>query len=142
MEIFIISGYAPNTECEGIRLVNYCCATRKEAESIFSELIEDTQIFGREAEQLKAPWCGNGHWTETRSEVHGSSCLLKKYKCEVSIDLSTEDGLDMFRRYSAVGILNEGNPQISLASGIDIASLYQAMPFKIASLAMYRKEFN
>lgn len=139
MRIFCISGYCPDYEDGNARIVHEVYATREQAEAAFSELIGHTKDHAEVAERIKGICNGNGCWTESVEETHGSEFSIKSYSCSVSIDLANEEGLALFRKLSPIGLI-DGNSSIDLKDGINVTHLYSAMPFKIASLHLSAKE--
>ena len=141
MEIFTISGYAPHYENGNVHIVSEFFTTREKAEEAFSEHMAMSRTFASEAEELQGIANGNGTWSETTRNVHGSEYYFKKYECEMSIDLSTEEGLKTFKKCSAVGLIRDG-ASMSVLDGITIDRMYTAFSFRITSIELRRKVIN
>lgn len=139
MDIYCISGYCTDYEDGTICQVHQIHATREKAEEAFHDLIQETRYHAQAAEEMKGLGNSNGTWTEQTSDIHGSKYVLAIYECSVSIDLSDDDCLQMFKRMSAIGLL-EDRGEVSLAQGINIDHMYTALSFKIGNLKLEVKE--
>lgn len=139
MDIYCINGYCTDYESGCICQVNQIYATRDKAEEAFHDYINETRNYAEVAETMKGNGSTNGTWTECMSEIHGSRYVLSRYECFISLDLTDDDCLEMFKRMSAVGLL-EGRGEVCIANGISIDHLYTALPFKIANLKLEIKQ--
>lgn len=135
MDIYCINGYCPDSECGTIRQVCTLYPTREKAIEALNDYIEETRESAQAAEDIKGLGNGNGIWTEQTSDIHGSQYVLKRYECSISVDLDNDDGLEMFKRMSAVGLL-ENKGEMNVIDGIKIDRLYTALSFNVANLTL------
>lgn len=134
MKIFCVSGFCPSSEDGSIHIVNNVFSSIEQAEEALSDEIEITRENAQLAESVKGIGKGNGTWTETIENIHGSEYVIKRYSCQISADLNDEGALELLRKMSAIGLLE------SIAEGITIPHFFSALPFKIASLSITSKE--
>ena len=139
MEIYTISGYAPHYEDGSVHTVSEFYTTLEQATEAFNEHMALSRTFASEAEEMQGHCDDHGTWSESSRVVHGSKHYLKKYVCEVSVDLSTEDGLAMFKKCSAVGLIKDGS-SMSILDGITIDRMYTAFSFNITCIELRFKE--
>ncbi len=139
MEIYSISGFCPDIEDGEAHIVHEVHTSRENAEMALKELIESVREQASLIEGAKGIGNCKGIWRETIEETHGSEFSIKSYSCSVSIDLSDENGIALFRKLSPIGLI-DGNGSIDLKDGINVTHLYSAMSFKIASLNLSAKE--
>ncbi len=139
MKIYSISGFCPDTEDGEAHIVHEVHISRENAETALSELIESVREQAKAIEAIKDIGNCKGMWTETIEETHGSEFSIKSYSCNVSIDLSNEEGIALFRKMSPTGLIDR-NVSIDLKDGINVTHLYSAMPFRIASLRLSSME--
>ncbi len=139
MKIYSISGFCPDTEDGDAHIVHEVHTSRENAETALNELIQTVREQATLIEDTKGIGSSKGIWRETLEETHGSEFSIKSYSCSVSIDLSNEESLAIFRKLSPIGMI-DGNGSIDLKDGINVTDLYSAMPFKIASLYLSAKE--
>ena len=135
MDIYCITGYCTNHESGFICQVNEIYATRDKAEEVFHDYINETRSYAEIAETMKGVGNSNGTWTECISEIHGSRRVLSRYECFVSLDLTNDDCFEMFKRMSAIGLI-EDREEMSIAHGIRLDRMYSALSFKIANLKL------
>lgn len=139
MKIYSISGFCPDTEDGDAHIVHEVHTSRENAEAALNELIQTVREQATLVEDTKGIGNSKGMWTETFKETHGSEFSIKSYSCSVSIDLSNEESLVIFRKLSPIGLIDR-NGSIDLKDGINVTHLYSAMPFKIVSLYLSAKE--
>lgn len=139
MKIYSISGFCPDMEYGEANIVHEVHPSLENAETALKELIERVREQATLIEDAKGIGNCKGIWRETIEETHGSEFSIKSYSCSVSIDLSNENGIAIFRKLSPIGLI-DGNGSIDLKDGINVTHIYSAMPFKIASLHLSAKE--
>lgn len=139
MEVYCVNGYCPHYEDGEIHLVNDVFANKGDAEAALNEYMEETRQYACEAEKVKGLGNGKGSWTESVQSLHGDVCILKRYECKLSVDLSDTDGLQLFKSMSVVGLI-ESCGSLSLINGITIDHLYSATSFFVANLELRVKE--
>lgn len=139
MKIFCVSGFCPSSEDGGIHIVNNVFSSLEQAEEALSDEIEITRENALLAESVKGIGKGNGTWTETIENIHGSEYVIKRYSCQISADLKDEGALELLRKMSAIGLLDDFSGT-SISEGITIPHFFSALPFKIASLTISSKE--
>lgn len=139
MDIYCVNGYCTDYEDGTIRQVHEIYSTREQAEQGFNDFISETRNYAAQAEDMKGLGNSQGMWTEQTTEVHGSRYVIRRYECNVSVDLETEEGLTMLKNMSPIGLL-ENRGELSIAEGIKIDHLYTALSFKIANLCLEVKE--
>lgn len=134
MKIFCVSGFCPSSEDGSIHIVNNVFSSIEQAEEALSDEIEITRENAQLAESVKGIGKGNGTWTETIENIHGSEYVIKRYSCQISADLNDEGALELLGKMSAIGLLE------SIAEGITIPHFFSALPLKNASLTISSKE--
>lgn len=139
MRIFCVSGFCPCSEDGSIHIVNNVFSSLEQAEEALSDEMEITREYAQLAESVKGLCNGNGTWTETTENIHGSEYAIKRYSCQISADLKDEGALELLRKMSAIGLLDDFSGT-SIADGITIPHFFSALPFKIASLTISSKE--
>lgn len=139
MKIFCVSGFCPSSEDGGIHIVNNVFSSLEQAEQTLSDEIEITRENAQLAESVKGIGKGKGTWTETIENIHGSEYVIKRYSCQISADLEDEGALELLRKMSAIGLLDDFSGT-SIAESITIPHFFSALPFKIASLTISSKE--
>lgn len=139
MKIFCVSGFCPSSEDGGIHIVNSVFSSIEQAEEALPDKIEITHENARLAKSVKGIGNGNRTWTETIENIHGSGYVIKRYSCQISADLKDEGALELLRKMSAIGLLDNFGGT-SIAEGITIPHFFSALPFKIASLTISSKE--
>lgn len=139
MKIYTINGYCPHYEDGEIHLVNRVFANQRDAEAALNEYMDETRQYACEAEKVKGLGSGKGTWTESVEQLHGEVCILQRYECRMSVDLEDEDGFQLFKTMSVVGLF-EANGSLNIANGINVDHLYSATSFKVTKLELQVKD--